>query len=180
MLDEHSDAWHIRLSLSNIYEKVKKFELTQIEREKVSEILKKNVLNGSTNIREYIVLSQLLQQKGKKTEAVENLKTALTYLHNKIDEESLQEIQFLMANLYYEMDNYEGTIRELRKILTADPDCHQANNFLGYLLVERGEKLDEAVDLIEKALILNDKMEHTLTALVGHITNLQQKKIVRR
>ncbi|MDR4497629.1 MAG: tetratricopeptide repeat protein [Candidatus Scalindua sp.] len=152
LLDEHSDAWHIRLSLSNIYEKVKKFELTQLEREKVSEILKKNVLNGSTNIREYIVLSQLLQQKGKKTEAVKNLKTALTYLHNKIDEESLQEIQFLMANLYYEMENYEGTIGELRKILTADPDCHQANNFLGYLFVERGEKLDEAVDLIEKAL----------------------------
>ncbi len=152
LLEKHRDAWHIRLSLSNIYEKSKKFKLTRQEREKVCETLKERVNNGSKNLREYIVLSQLLQQTGEREQAIDTLKTARTYLKNQIDKDSLQEIQFLMANVYYDMDNHEGTIKLLRKILSADADCHQANNFLGYLFVERGEKLDEAINLIEKAL----------------------------
>lgn len=152
LLEKHSDAWHIRLSLSNIYEKAKNFELTQRERENVCELLQQSVQNGSKILREYIVLSQILLQTGQKKQSIDTLKTALTYLKNEIDRESLQEIQLLMANVYYEMDNQEDSIQQLRKILSADPDCHQANNFLGYLFVERGEKLEEAIILIEKAL----------------------------
>lgn len=152
LLEKHSDAWHIRLSLSNIYEKAKNFELMRRERENVCEILQKSVQNGSRILREYIVLSQILQQTGQKKQAIDTLKTALTYLRNEIDKESLQEIQLLMANVYYDLDNHEDSILQLRKILSADPACHQASNFLGYLLVERGEKLDEAITLIEKAL----------------------------
>ncbi|GJQ58385.1 MAG: hypothetical protein SCALA701_11860 [Candidatus Scalindua sp.] len=152
LLEKHKDAWHIRLSLSNIYEKIKNYALMQREREIVCETLEKSVYNGSQNVREYIVLSQLLQQTGRKQQAIDTLKTALIFLRNKLDKDSLQEIQFLMANVYYDMDNHEGAIEQLRNILSVDPSCHQANNFLGYLFVERGEKLDEAINLIEKAL----------------------------
>ncbi|WP_307719232.1 tetratricopeptide repeat protein [Pseudoduganella armeniaca] len=40
----------------------------------------------------------------------------------------------------------------LRKVIEAVPDNHHAYNALGYSLAERGERLDEAYALIEKAL----------------------------
>jgi tetratricopeptide (TPR) repeat protein len=40
----------------------------------------------------------------------------------------------------------------LRKVIEAVPDNHHAYNALGYSLAERGERLDEAYGLIEKAL----------------------------
>jgi tetratricopeptide (TPR) repeat protein len=127
--------------------------MAEYEREKAFEILKKNVGDGSTNSREYIVLSQLFQKKGENRQAIETLQTAVSNTTNN-DNEALKEIHLLMANVYYEMNEYEDVVKVLRTVLQIYPDCHQASNFLGYLFVERGEKLDEALSLIQKALSL--------------------------
>jgi tetratricopeptide (TPR) repeat protein len=39
-----------------------------------------------------------------------------------------------------------------RQVLAADPEHAPALNYLGYMLAERGEKLDESVDLVKRAL----------------------------
>jgi tetratricopeptide (TPR) repeat protein len=45
--------------------------------------------------------------------------------------------------------------RELRRAIRLDPTHAPALNFLGYSLAERGEKLEEAVELISKALLVD-------------------------
>jgi tetratricopeptide (TPR) repeat protein len=152
-IDRNPEAWFMRISLSNICDKVQQFEMAEYEREKAFEILKKNVGDGSTNFREYIVLSQLFQKKGENRQAIETLQIAVSKTTND-DNEALKEIHLLMANVYYEMNEYENVVKVLRTVLQIDPDCHQASNFLGYLFVERGERLDEALSLIQKALSL--------------------------
>jgi tetratricopeptide (TPR) repeat protein len=152
-IDRNPEAWFMRISLSNICDKVQQFEMAEYEREKAFEILKKNVGEGSTNFREYIVLSQLFQKEGENRQAIETLQTAVSNITNG-DNEALKEIHLLMANVYYEMNEYKNVVKVLRKVLQIDPDCHQASNFLGYLFVERGERLDEALSLIQKALSL--------------------------
>lgn len=48
-----------------------------------------------------------------------------------------------------------GAERVLRGIITRDPQQGDALNFLGYLLADRGERLDEALDLINRALAVD-------------------------
>jgi tetratricopeptide (TPR) repeat protein len=55
------------------------------------------------------------------------------------------------------MNEHKNVVKVLRKVLQTNPDCHQASNFLGYFFVERGEKLDEALSLIENALSFEPK-----------------------
>ena len=39
-----------------------------------------------------------------------------------------------------------------RQVLARDPENAAALNYLGYMLAERGERLDESVDYLKKAL----------------------------
>jgi len=153
-LRSQSDNWPLRISLSNLYETIQQYEKAESEREKVFELLKKNISNRSDNIREYIVLSQLFQRKGKNKQAIETLDSAVSNAksNNQEDVASLKEVHLMMANLFYEMNEYRGVVSELRLVLQTYPDCHEASNFLGYFFVERGEKLGEALGLIEDAL----------------------------
>lgn len=151
-IEYDSDAWLTRINLSNIYEKIKQYEKAELEREKVFGILKESVSKGSKSLGEYTTLSQIFQRKGKDKEAIETLKTAISIVINNKDDEALKEVRFMLANLYYEMNDHKNAVEELEKVLQMDPDYHQANNFLGYFFIEKGEQLDEALSLIEKAL----------------------------
>ncbi len=146
------DAWLMRINLSNIYDKVKQYENAGLEREKAFVTLEESVTRGSTGLRGYITLSQLYQRKDKNNKAVEVLKTAISNGINNEDDGSLSEIHFMLANIYYEMNNHKNVVAELKKVLKIDPDNPQANNFLGFFLIERGEELGKAINMIKKAL----------------------------
>ncbi len=148
------DAWLMRINLSNIYEKIKQYTNVELEREKALVILEENVGKGSKDLTEYITLSQLFQKNGKNKKAVETLKMAISNVINEEDDDALSEVRFMLANIYYEMNNQKNVVAELEKVLKIDPDNHQANNFLGYFFVEQGEQLDKAINLINKALSL--------------------------
>ena len=145
------DVWLMRINLSNIYDKVKQYEKAELEREKAFVILKESVNKGSKSLREYTTLSQIYQRRGEDREAIYTLRTAISSVINQ-DEEALKGVCFMLANIYYEMNDHKHVVNELEKVLQIDPDYHQASNFLGYFFVEKGEQLDEALGLIEKAL----------------------------
>jgi tetratricopeptide (TPR) repeat protein len=150
-IEYDSDAWLMRINLSNICEKMKQYEKADLEREKAFAILKESVSKGSKNLREYTTLSQIYQRRGEGREAIYTLRTAILSVINE-DKEALKEVHFMLANIYYEMNDHRHVVNELEKVLQIDPDYHQANNFLGYFFVEKGEQLEEALGLIEKAL----------------------------
>ncbi len=158
------DAWLMRINLSNIYEKINQYENAKLERKKAFVFLEESVSKGSTGLSEYITLSQLLQRNGKDEKAVETLKTAISNVINE-DDEALNEVRFMLANIYYEMNNHKNVVAELEKVLEIDPDNHQANNFLGYFFIEQGEQLDKAINLIKKALSVNPENAAYLDSL---------------
>ena len=57
-----------------------------------------------------------------------------------------------LANAYQASGQYEQTERVLRDIIQRDPKNDVALNALGYMLADRGQKVDEAVTLIQRAL----------------------------
>ncbi|MFN3532252.1 MAG: tetratricopeptide repeat protein [Candidatus Brocadia sp.] len=148
-LEKEPDNWVMHLALSEIYEKTNDGSKQSEEIKKITEILKKNIDAVSKNPKEYFLLSQIYRNQRKIDEAiavVENMKLI------PLDKETTRDIHFLLANLYYEEQRFDRVEEELQMTLKLDPDFHEANNFLGYLLVENNRNLDEAIQLINKAL----------------------------
>lgn len=61
-------------------------------------------------------------------------------------------IYYNRAITYHQMDQWPEAEADFRKALSFQPDQPQVLNYLGYSLVERAEKLDEALDMIERAV----------------------------
>ena len=59
---------------------------------------------------------------------------------------------YVTAQILEEKGDAEGAEQSLRELLKRDPQDATALNYLGYMFAERGAKLDEAVDLVQRAL----------------------------
>lgn len=96
--------------------------------------------------RGYVIDAQLLLAQGRTAEAI----TAFAALVERAPD------QRTFAYQYAQLLEEAGRIREaeaaLREVLARDPADANALNALGYLFADRGERLDEAVDLVQRAL----------------------------
>ena len=61
---------------------------------------------------------------------------------------------YVLAQVLEARREFKGAEDALREILKRDPSDATALNYLGYMFAERGERLDEAVDLVQRALKL--------------------------
>lgn len=59
---------------------------------------------------------------------------------------------YVLAQIQEEKGDFAGAESSLRQILARDPKDATALNYLGYMFAERGARLDEAVDLVQRAL----------------------------
>ncbi|PJI86294.1 tetratricopeptide repeat protein [Yoonia maricola] len=60
-------------------------------------------------------------------------------------------VHFTRGIAHHKVDDWPGAEADFRAALALRPDHPQVLNYLGYSLVERGEKLDEALGMIETA-----------------------------
>jgi tetratricopeptide (TPR) repeat protein len=61
---------------------------------------------------------------------------------------------FLKGSYLEKLGERAECIKIMREVIRLDPENSSALNFLGYLFAERGEKLDEALELVKRALVL--------------------------
>jgi tetratricopeptide (TPR) repeat protein len=59
---------------------------------------------------------------------------------------------YVMAQILDARKDVQGAERVLRELLARDPLDAGALNFLGYMFAERGERLEEAIELVQRAL----------------------------
>lgn len=62
------------------------------------------------------------------------------------------EAHFYLGNVYDGLKDRKQAEREFKKAIELKPDYHEALNYLGYMYVEDGRNLDEAGELIIRAL----------------------------
>jgi tetratricopeptide (TPR) repeat protein len=62
------------------------------------------------------------------------------------------QTQFVLVDLYSDAGRSNEAEKVLRQMLAADPANARVMNHLGYLLATRGDQLDEAVTLVQRAL----------------------------
>lgn len=114
------------------------------------EVLERLALDFPTLPLVHSALGDLLRQQENYRGAIAAYDKALEF-----SEEGAQRQWFILyaRGISYErLDDWVHSEADFRKALELSPDQPQVLNYLGYSLVEKQEKLDEALDMIERAV----------------------------
>jgi len=112
----------------------------------------KAMLKGDPSDGEvYLTMTQVYLEAKRFPEAEEVTQKALA-LTPKPDDQKMA--RFMLGSVYEREKKYDLAEEQFKKVLATDPLNSQACNYLGYMLADRGVRLDESVKYIQKALQL--------------------------
>ncbi|MCB0340893.1 MAG: DUF2225 domain-containing protein [Pseudobdellovibrionaceae bacterium] len=91
---------------------------------------------------------------------------AVTMLNGAVEKfPSDSQLRFFLGSMYDRMGNKERTIEEMRKVLDIDAEHVQALNYLAYTYADLGIHLDQAEELVRRALTLKPDDGYILDTL---------------
>ena len=93
-------------------------------------------------------LALALLRAGKAGEAVRALQLAVEQRPRD------PRLLYALGAAYEQAGQHEAALAQMRNVLRVKPDNAEAMNFVGYAFADKGERLDEAQVLVEKALEL--------------------------
>jgi tetratricopeptide (TPR) repeat protein len=109
-----------------------------------------SLLKGKPDDRDvYITLAQMNTRLKRWDDAQHALDKA-EQLSTKPDDK--EYVYFLRGSSFERQKKYEQAEEMFRKVLAGDPQNAMTLNYLGYMLADRGVKLEEALGLIKKAV----------------------------
>src|SRR5437868_5510020 len=112
----------------------------------------KSLLKGTPDDREvYIALAQMYSRLKRWNEAEEAIAKA-DQLSQKAEDK--QYTTFVRGSIYERQKKYDQAEQFFRQILSGDPQNAMTLNYMGYMLADRGVRLDEALNYIKKAVEL--------------------------
>jgi tetratricopeptide (TPR) repeat protein len=91
-----------------------------------------------------------------------------------------QAVEFMRGAMFERQKNFDAAEKSFRSVLGGDPNNAGALNYLGYMFADRGVRLDEAKDLITKALDIepgNPAYEDSLAWVYYHQDQLDQAAV---
>ena len=95
-----------------------------------------------------IRLSRTQQEAGKGDDAIRTLQTAAARFPKE------QSVLLSLGSALEREKKFSEAEAVFRQMITANPKNADAMNSLGYMFAERGQRLDEAVDLVKRALAI--------------------------
>jgi tetratricopeptide (TPR) repeat protein len=118
-----------------------------------------SLLNQTPSDREvYLTIAQVYSQAKRYPEAEAAAQKALS-MSSKPDDQEYPH--FVLGSIYERQKRYDLAEKQFHEVLQANPLNAAACNYLGYMLADRGVRLDESVKYIQKALELEpDKGEY--------------------
>ena len=113
----------------------------------------KALTKGSPDDREvYIALAQMYSRVKDWDNAEKNIDKAID-LSSKPDDKDYA--LFVAGSIYERQKKYDKAEEAFHKVLADDPKNAMALNYLGYMLADRGTRLDEALGYIRRAVALD-------------------------
>ncbi len=110
----------------------------------------KSMLKGNAGDRDVYVRLAMMYSRLKQWPDAEAMLDKADQLSTKPEDH--QEIAFLRASGYERQKKYAESEELFRKLIKEAPDNAAALNYLGYMMADRGENLDEALGMIKKAV----------------------------
>lgn len=141
-----------RFPEQSIFMRLEAETLTELGRVDEAVTLLQSTLKGSVeDFEEYLIISSLYTQAGRGREAIEAARKALALA--PAERTDLQTAALItLSSAQDRAGDVNGSEESLRRVLTKEPDNATALNNLGYFLVERNERLNEALELIQRAV----------------------------
>jgi predicted Zn-dependent protease len=109
-------------------------------------LLEELLARQSANPLAYVAIAQMYADADRGAQAVKVLQDARA----KFPAET--SITFELGAVFEKQRKYAEAEAAFRQVIQQQPDHGPALNYLGYMLAERGERLNESVDLIKRAL----------------------------
>jgi len=109
----------------------------------------RKLLDGKNDRDTYISLAQIYDKAKNYGEMAKMLDSAEKLSKSNEDKEP---VLFMRGAMYERMKNYDAAEEQFKKALAINPDDASALNYLGYMFADRGVRLEEAQDLISKAV----------------------------
>ncbi|HEY3930377.1 MAG TPA: tetratricopeptide repeat protein [Candidatus Koribacter sp.] len=100
----------------------------------------------------YVSLAQIYTRRKRYPEAEDAIGKALK-ISNTQDEKNY--VVFVQGSIYESQKKYDMAEEAFRKVIGADPKNAAALNYLGYMLADRGTRLEEALTMLRKAVSLD-------------------------
>jgi predicted Zn-dependent protease len=114
-------------------------------------LLRAQLKNSAEDFNTYLLISGLYTQAGRGKEGVEAARKALS-LAPAGQQEYANAALLTLASAQESAGDPKGSEETLRSVLAKDPDNATALNNLGYFLIERNERLQEALEMIQRAV----------------------------
>ncbi len=115
--------------------------------------LAKAQLKGGNDDREtYVALSQVYTRLKRWKDAEEALAQAEKLAHRPEEQEY---VKFVLGSIYERQKKYDQAEQTFRQVLQIDPNNTMTLNYLGYMLADRNTHLEEALNLIKRAVELD-------------------------
>ncbi len=118
--------------------------------EAVAEVRK--LLDGGRDRETYLALAQVCEKIKDYSGMASALDEAERLSQSDDDKES---VLFMRGAMYERMKKYEQAEEQFRKVLAMNPENASALNYLGYMLADRDVRLEEALQLIQRAVELD-------------------------
>ena len=118
-----------------------------------AEILQKLIQARPSNLDLYVNLSQIYLQAKRYSDAEKILRRAQGL--ESLKEPDGERLKFQLAAVYERQKEFDRAESLFKEVIKSNPDNASALNYIGYMLADRGVRLDEAVEYVEKALALD-------------------------
>jgi tetratricopeptide (TPR) repeat protein len=112
----------------------------------------RRLLDGEHDRETQLAIAQLYERAKRYEDMIKPLDAAEKLSETKPDKET---VYFMRGAMYERLKNFEASEAEFHKVLELDPDSASALNYLGYMLADRGVRLEEAQKMISRALELD-------------------------
>lgn len=132
-------------------------------------VMRDAVAEHADDVQAHLTLAEALQDGGRTDEADRVLDQAAQRFPSDVS------VPFQRGALLEQRNDYPGAEAAFRQALARDPLHAPSLNYLGYMLAERGERLDEAVTLVERALAVEPDNGSYLDSLGWAL--FKQKKV---
>ena len=105
--------------------------------------------NAPSDVEIYSNLAQVYTESRRFGDAEKAVRSAEKLAQNPTDKET---VGFLLGGMYERQKKYEQAEQAFKGVLALNPQNAPALNYFGYMLADRGVRLDEAADMLRRAL----------------------------
>lgn len=109
----------------------------------------RKLLDGKNDRETYLTLAQIYE-KGKNYTEMAKVVDAAEKL--SVSNEEKEVIHFMRGAMLEKQKKHDQSEAEFRKLLVLNPNSASALNYLGYMLADRNVRVNEAVEMIRKAV----------------------------